>query len=110
MRWARDLAAILKSAELKVLAAAKEIAKRPEPKEPAAVLRELVQAAQALPARPATKTETVKVRGKTLYTINQSGDRLLLKFGSLVDQSLAADARNELKEYLTKWLTKRVKP
>jgi ParB family chromosome partitioning protein len=109
LRWARDLAAILKSAELKVLAAAREIAKRLEPREPTAVLRELVQAAQTLPARPTTKTETVKVRGKTLYTINQSGDRLLLKFGSLVDQALAADARNELKEYLTKWLTKRVK-
>ena len=61
-------------------------------------------------ARSATKTETVKVRGKTLYTMNQSGDRLLLKFGSLVDRNLAAQARDELKEHLTRWLSKRVKP
>jgi hypothetical protein len=91
-----------------VLAAAEAIAKRSGTKEAAAVLRELVQAAQT--GSPATKTETVKVRGKTLYTINQSGDRLLLKFGSLVDRSLAAEARNELKDHLTAWLTKRVKP
>jgi hypothetical protein len=42
--------------------------------------------------------------------MNQSGDRLLLKFGSLVDRTLAAEARNELKDYLTRWLSKRVKP
>jgi ParB family transcriptional regulator, chromosome partitioning protein len=111
VRWARELAAILKAAEAKVLAAAAEIAQRPGPKDPAAVLRELVQAARtSSSARPATKTETVKVRGKTLYTINQSGDRLRLKFGSLVDRSLAAEARDELKDHLTRWLSKRVKP
>ena len=110
VRWARELAAILKAAEAKVLAAAEAIAKRSGTKEATAVLRELVQAAQTgSSARPATKTETVKVRGKTLYTINQSGDRLLLKFGSLVDRSLAAEARDELKDHLTVWLTKRVK-
>lgn len=110
VRWARDLAAALKAAEDKVLAAAGEIATRPGTKEPAAVLRELVQAAQVSSTRPATKTETIKVRGKTLYTINQSGDRLLLKFGSLVDRPLAAEARDELKDHLTRWLGKRVKP
>ena len=110
VRWARELAAILKSAEAKVLAAAAEIARRPGPRDPVAVLRELVQAARASSsARPATKTETVKVRGKTLYTINQSGDRLLLKFGSLVGRSLAAEARDELKDHLTRWLSSRVK-
>jgi hypothetical protein len=60
-------------------------------------------------SRLATKAETVKVRGKTLYTMNQSGGRLLLKFGSLVDQELAAQAHDELKEHLTRWLSKRVK-
>lgn len=109
VRWARELAAILKMAEDQVLAAAEQIAQRPGPKDPAAVLRELVQAAQKDSLRPATKTETVKLRGKTLYTISQSGGRLFLKFGSLVNQSLAAEARDELKDHLTRWLTKRVK-
>jgi len=111
VRWSRDLAAALKLAEAKVLAVAREISARDGDQDPQAVMRELVQASQApREGRSATKTETVKVRGKTLYTMNQSGDRLLLKFGSLVDRNLAAQARDELKEHLTRWLTKRVKP
>jgi ParB/RepB/Spo0J family partition protein len=111
VRWARDLAAALKLAESQVLEAAREIAAREAVQDPQAVLRELVQASLApRESRLATKTETIKVRGKTLYTMNQSGDRLLLKFGSLVDRNLAAQARDELKEHLTRWLSKRVKP
>jgi ParB family transcriptional regulator, chromosome partitioning protein len=111
VRWARDLAAALKAAEPRVLASAQEIAARSVAAEPQAVLRELLQASQ-VPRRnrPATKTETIKVRGKTLYTMNQSGGRLLLKFGSLVDRDLAAQARDELKDHLTRWLGDRVKP
>jgi len=111
VRWARDLAAALKAAEPQLLAKAREIAARTGDRAAAAVLRELLQATQAAtPARAATKTETIKVRGKTLYTMNQSGDRLLLKFGSLVDRGLAAEARDELKNHLTRWLSERVKP
>jgi ParB family chromosome partitioning protein len=111
VRWSRELATALKLAETRVLAAAREIAAREGPRDPQAVLRELVLASQpARAGRSATKTETVKVRGKTLYTMNQSGGRLLLKFGSLVDRELAAQARDELKEHLTAWLSKRVKP
>ena len=71
----------------------------------------LAARASATPRREAraAKTETVKVRGKTLYTMGQRGDGLVLKFGSLVDKALAAEARDELKEHLTRWLTKRVK-
>lgn len=112
VRWARDLAAILKATEAKVLEAAREIAQRPGPKDPASVLRELVRAGQANSTKPATKTETVKLRGKTLYTItqNENRDRLVLKFGSLVDESLASETRDELKAHLTRWLSKKVNP
>lgn len=109
LRWARDLALALKTAETRVLAAGAEIAGRALPRDPAAVLRELVAAATPRREARAAKTETVKVRGKTLYTMGQRGDRLVLKFGSLVDKPLAAEARDELKEHLTRWLTKRVK-
>jgi ParB family chromosome partitioning protein len=109
LRWARDLALALKTAETRVLAAGAEIAGRVLPRDPAAVLRELVAAATPRREARAAKTETVKVRGKTLYTMGQRGDRLVLKFGSLVDKPLAAEARDELKEHLTRWLTKRVK-
>lgn len=109
VRWARELTAALKLNERKVIAAAQEIASRPLPRDPIAVMRELAHAAKPDTPRTATKTETVKVRGKTLYTMNQNGGRLLLKFGSLVDQKLAAEARDELKDYLTRWLSKRVK-
>ena len=110
LRWARDLAAALKAAEPRVLAAAAEIAVRPAPRDPQAVLRELVAAVAPRREARAAKSETVKVRGKTLYTMRQRGDGLALKFGSLVDKALAAEARDELKEHLTRWLTKRVKP
>ena len=109
LRWARDLALALKTAETRVLAMAAEIAARPLPRDPQAVLRELVAAATPRREARAAKTETVKVRGKTLYTMGQRGDGLVLKFGSLVDKALAAEARDELKEHLTRWLTKRVK-
>jgi ParB family transcriptional regulator, chromosome partitioning protein len=109
LRWARDLALALKTGEGRVLAAAAEIAGRPAPRDPQAVLRELVASATPRREARAAKTETVKVRGKTLYTMGQRGDGLVLKFGSLVDKALAAEARDELKEHLTRWLTKRVK-
>ncbi len=110
LRWARDLALALKTGQSRVLEAAAEIAARPLPRDPQAVLRELVAAATPRREARAAKTETVKVRGKTLYTMGQRGDGLVLKFGSLVDKALAAEARDELKEHLTRWLTKRVKP
>ncbi len=109
LRWARDLALALKTGEIRVLGAAAEIAGRPLPRDPQLVLRELVAAATPRREARAAKTETVKVRGKTLYTMGQRGDGLMLKFGSLVDKALAAEARDELKEHLTRWLTKRVK-
>ena len=109
LRWARELAAALKAGEQRVLAAAAEIAARHLPREPQTVLRELVAAATPRREARAAKTETVKVRGKTLYTMRQRGDGIVLKFGSLVDKTLAAEAREELKEHLTRWLAKRVK-
>lgn len=110
LRWARELGAALKADEGKVLAAAAEIALRPAPRDPQLVLRELVAAATPRREARAAKTETVKVRGKTLYTMGQRGNGLVLRFGSLVDKNLAAAAGDELKEHLTRWLTKRVKP
>jgi ParB family chromosome partitioning protein len=110
LRWARELGGALKTDEAKVLAAAAEIAIRPAPRDPQLVLRELVAAATPRREARAAKTETVKVRGKTLYTMGQRGNGLVLRFGSLVDKNLAAEAGNELKEHLTRWLTKRVKP
>jgi ParB family chromosome partitioning protein len=110
LRWARELAGVLKTAEARVLAAATEIAGRPAPREAQTVFRELVGSATPRREARTAKTETVKVRGKTLYTMGQRGDGLVLKFGSLVDTALAAEARDELKEHLTRWLTKRVKP
>ena len=110
LRWARDLSAALKTAESKVLAHATDIANRSDQTEAPAVLRELVAAAAPRREARAARTETVKVRGKTLYTIGQRGNGLVLKFGSLVDKTVAAQAGDELKEYLTRWLAKRVKP
>ena len=108
LRWARDLGAALKASESRVLAAASGIASRPAPRDPQAVCRELVAAVTPRREARAAKTETVKVRGKTLYTMGQRGNGIVLKFGSLVDAALAAETRDELKEHLTRWLTKRV--
>jgi ParB/RepB/Spo0J family partition protein len=109
LRWARELGAVLTAAETRVLAAAAVVAGRPAPRDPQAVLRELIAAATPRREARAAKTETVKVRGKTLYTMGQRGTGIVFKFGSLVDAALAAEARDELKEHLTRWLAKRVK-
>lgn len=109
VRWGRDLTAALNEAETKVLAAAREIAEREGKRHPQSVFRELVESAHG-GGRKATKTETIKVGGKNLFKLTHSGDRLSLTFGSLVSGRLANETRTELKEHLTAWLTKRVKP
>ncbi len=109
LRWARDLGQALKMAEPKVIAVANDIAAAGGARDPQVVLRQLLAAAAPRREARAARTETVKVRGKTLYTLGQRGSRLVLKFGSLVDKSLAAEAGEELKEHLTRWLTRRVK-
>ena len=72
-------------------------------------------AASLLPFRGAAipaiveQAETVKIGGKSLYTISWKGSRVSLKFGKQVAPALIDEAQESLKQFLTGWLKKRVK-
>ena len=54
------------------------------------------------------EAETVKMGGKSLYTISWKGSRVSLKFGKQVDAGIVEDAQEAVKALLTQWLKKRV--
>jgi ParB family chromosome partitioning protein len=110
LRWGEQLAAALKERRAAVLEAAGRLKKadpRPAPDE---VLRSLLGAG----VRPATRagtvrTETVKLRGRTLYKIAPRGNGMQISFGSKLDPKIAKAAQEEVKDALTRFLAKRLK-
>lgn len=110
LRWINELAPALKNHRTAVIAAALRLAKAIPAPEPDVVLRELL-AATAGRGRKAAKpeAETVKVGGKSLYTISWKGSRVSLKFGKQVDAGTVGDAQEAVKAFLTQWLKKRVR-
>ena len=110
LRWSEQLAAALKRRERAVLEAAESLAAtspRPEANE---VLRTLVAAGQK-PGKHAgaIKTETVKLRGRTLYKIAPRGNGMQISFGGKLDPKLAKAAQEEVKDALTRFLARQLK-
>lgn len=109
LRWINDLAPALKTQRAALIAAAQRLARATPAPDPEAVLRELLAATKGRgrkTARP--EAETVKVGGKSLYTISWKGSRVSLKFGKQVDAGIVGDAQEAVKAFLTQWLKKRV--
>jgi ParB family chromosome partitioning protein len=110
LRWSEQLAAALKDRESAVLEVAQRLATsspRPAPDE---VLRALLAAGQAAGKRAgAIKTETVKLRGRTLYKIAPRGNGMQISFGGKLDPKIAKAAQEEVKEALTRFLAQQFK-
>jgi len=110
LRWYDQLSTAIKNRDGAVLAVARKFASespRPEPEE---VLRALVAAGQKPSKRPgAIKTETVKLRGRTLYKIAPRGNGMQISFGGKLDPKIAKAAQEEVKDALTRFLAKQFK-
>jgi len=110
LRWSEQLAGALKARSSAVLEHAQRLAgtePRPSPEE---VLRTLLVAGQTPARRPgAVRTETVKLRGRTLYKIAPRGNGIQISFGGKLDPKIAKAAQEEIKDTLTRFLAKRLK-
>ena len=110
LRWSEQLAAALKGRERAVLGAAESLAEASPRPEASEVLRTLLAAGQkAGKYAGAIKTETVKLRGRTLYKIAPRGNGMQISFGGKLDPKLAKAAQEEVKDALTRFLAKQFK-
>jgi ParB/RepB/Spo0J family partition protein len=110
LRWAEQLAAALKERRASVLEAASRLRKVDPTPAPEAVLRALLDAGMRSATRTGTvRTETVKLRGRTLYKIAPRGNGMQISFGSKLDPKIAKAAQEEVKDALTRFLAKRLK-
>lgn len=105
LRWSEQLAAALRERSEAVHEAAKRLAGLVPRRAAEEVLRALVAAGQR-PARRAgaIRTETVKLRGRTLYKIAPRGNGLQISFGGKLDPKIAQAAQDEVKAALTRFL------
>ena len=109
-RWMQTLSPALKASRAAVLAEAARLANATPRPSPDAVLAALVAAGRPGKRRGGPEAETVKLGGKSLYTISWKGSRVGLKFGKQVEAGLVEEAQDALKQFLTGWLKKRLKP
>ena len=110
LRWMQTLSPALKASRTQVLANAARIGKLTPRPAPDAVLAELLAVGKAGKRRGGPEAETVKVGGKSLYTISWKGSRVSLKFGKQVDADTVGEVQEAVKQFVTGWLKKRVKP
>ena len=110
LRWGEQLSAALKIQGEAVLKVARGLAANEHRESAEAVLRRLLTAGGREAKKPgAVRTETVKLRGRTLYKIAPRGNGMQISFGPKLDPKLAKAAQEEVKEALTRFLDKALK-
>jgi ParB family transcriptional regulator, chromosome partitioning protein len=110
LRWGDQLAAALKERRAAVLETAARLRKAEPTPAPEEALRALLAAGSPSKKRAGTvRTETVKLRGRTLYKIAPRGNGMQISFGSKLDPKIAKAAQEEVKDALTRFLAKRLK-
>ncbi len=110
LRWGDQLTAALKERRAAVLETAARLGKAEPPPAPEEALRALLAAGAPSQKRAGTvRTETVKLRGRTLYKIAPRGNGMQISFGSKLDPKIAKAAQEEVKDALTRFLAKRLK-
>lgn len=110
LRWAESINAALRDRGEAVHHVAVELAGQTTRRKPEDILSALVgMAARSGKKGAAVKTETVKIRGRTLYKIAPRGNGMQITFGPQLDPKLAKAAQEEVKEALTRYLQKALK-
>jgi ParB family chromosome partitioning protein len=107
LRWSEQLAKAIEDREKAVLDVAQHLAETASRPAPAEVLRTLLAAGQERAG--AIKTETVKLHGRTLYKIAPRGNGMQISFGGKLDPKIAKAAQEEVKDALTRFLSKPLK-
>ena len=108
LRWMQALSPALKKSRRQVLDRAARIARRQPRSAPELVLAEITASGKVAAPRIGPESETVKVGGKSLYTISWKGSRVALKFGKQVDSAAVAEFQEAVKQFATTWLKKRI--
>ena len=110
LRWAEVINAALKDRRESVEQIGAELAAEDPRRKPEEILTVLT-AGTPRPNRRAgaVKTETVKIRGRTLYKIAPRGNGMQITFGAKLDPKLAKAAQEEVKEALTRYLQRALK-
>jgi hypothetical protein len=110
LNWVADVLKAVKTNSAAVLDAATKIAALPARPEADRILKSLLDAA-ALPKRKhsPTKSETVKLQGKKLFSVSAREGACNFEFGKLVAAPLQRELREELKDFASAWLAKRMK-
>jgi ParB/RepB/Spo0J family partition protein len=110
LRWGEGLNAALKERRESVQHLSAELAGETPRRRPEDILRALVSAAGRTGKKSgAVKTETVKIRGRTLYKIAPRGNGMQITFGPQLDPKLAKAAQEEVKDALTRYLQRALK-
>jgi ParB family transcriptional regulator, chromosome partitioning protein len=110
LRWMQELSRVLKENRGAVIECAERLAKLDGRPPAEVVLRNLLAAASGERPRPAaTREESVKIQGKVALKLSRKEGRLTLKVGKMIDKSLQRELAEEVKEFATNWLTKRLR-
>jgi ParB family chromosome partitioning protein len=110
LRWAESINAALRERRESVQHLAEELANQTPRRKPEEILSALVGiGARSGKKGGAVKTETVKIRGRTMYKIAPRGNGMQITFGPQLDPKLAKAAQEEVKEALTKYLQRALK-
>jgi ParB family chromosome partitioning protein len=105
LRWAEIINAALKDRREMVEQLGAELGTEEPRRRPEEVLAALIATSPRAAKRAgAVKTETVKIRGRTLYKIAPRGNGMQITFGAKLDPKLAKAAQEEVKEALTRYL------
>jgi ParB family transcriptional regulator, chromosome partitioning protein len=110
LRWAESINSALKDRREAVEQVATDLSAEDPRRKPDEVLAALITSNLRSTKRAgAVKTETVKIRGRTLYKIAPRGNGMQITFGARLDPKLAKAAQEEVKEALTRYLQQALK-
>lgn len=105
LRWVDQLTPVLKEHREALIATAGRLVADANPRTPEETLRTLLAAGTTHRPAKAVKTESVKIKGRTLYKIAPRGNGLQIKWGAKLPPEIALKAQERVKQVLTEFLT-----
>jgi len=103
LRWVDQLTPVLKEHREALIHVATRLAAN-ETKSPEDTLRALLAAGRNEKPAKAVKTESVTLKGRTLYKIAPRGNGFAIKFGAKLPPAIAREAQEKVKLVLTEYL------
>lgn len=104
LRWVDQLTPVLKEHRVALVAVATRLAADTSVRTPEETLRTLLAVGKDEKPAKAVKTESVTLKGRTLYKIAPRGNGLAIKFGAKLPPAIAKEAQEKVKQVLTEYL------